>query len=355
MNSIQQSDPLEYVWQLMAEHDYLQAEKILSNMVEEGQHEPALIYALARCQLARENHSEALYHYSHLLQHANETELKFIAEAALILDKPQQAMPLFEAARQQDQHDAETSFLLALTSYKLGFIKQSLDQLQDALRAGMTWEDEDACDFVVQQVLPVREFHDFEMLFLDAVEIVAEKKTHPQNRWFSINMPIFELFSANTADRQKQRAGHLALLLSSHFGDLFLSNGRNELWKILDDLSNIELNPEFGKQAREALKQNNYSLIAQLILALELEHLKQFAASFGLSAELIKNIDLQHLIPLLPLRLAVALMFLYSAGNPDDKMPNYQNKLEPNTLAALLAACFISYYQQVDKYKSTTK
>lgn len=354
MKSTEQSDLLEYTIKLMAAHEYVRAEKILSGLIQEGDFRSALIYALARCRLALENTRAALQDYSHLLQHPENTEIKIIAEAALILDKPQHALPLFVAAQEQHQNDAELLFLLALTTYNLGLIQQSLQFLQDALRAGLTWDDEDAVDFVVRQVLPVREFHDFEQLFLDAVEIVVEKKVNPQNRWFSINMPVYELFSANTPERQKQRAGDLALFLSAHFGEVFLANGQNELWRILDDLSNSEVNPVFGRQAREALKQNDYAHIARLILALELAHLEQFSASFGLSAEIVNNLDLQRLIPLLPLRLAVALMFLYSAGNPDDKMPNYQNKLEHNTLAALLAACFISYYQQIDKYRSTT-
>ena len=48
-------------------------------------------------------------------------------------------------------------------------------------------------------------------------------------------------------------------------------------------------------------------------------------------------------------------MFLYSASNPNDKLPNYNIDVEENILAGLTAASFISYYQQIEQYRSTTK
>jgi tetratricopeptide (TPR) repeat protein len=336
----------------MAAHEYSAAEQSINELMDDGYHDHATIHALARCQLALEQHDEALNNYTHLLHHADEADLKSRAEAALILDKHQQALPLFQAAIKQSPNDKELLFFLALAEYKLGIIQHAVNHLRDAVRFGLGWDDNDPHDFVAQQALPIRDFHDFEQLYLDAVESVQENKENPQNRWFSINMPIFEIYAASSQDRQKKRAADFAKMLGQHFDDLFLSNGRNELWRIFDDLSNSDTNPEFGKEAREALKNEEYTKIAKLILALHLDHLKQFADSFGLTADHIDQSNLQGLIPLLPLRLAVALMFLYSTGNPEDKPPNYQNKLEHNTLAALLAACFISYYQQVETYRS---
>ena len=338
----------------MAERQYHTAEKALNQLLDEGQHDHHLMHALARCQLALEQHEEALTTYHHVLHHADEADASHVAEAALVLDKPKEALPLFEQATQQPHHH-EVLFLLAATEYKLGFIQQTRKHLNDAIRAGLEWDDDDMHDVVMQQALPIREFHDFEQLYLDAVEFVQKDNNNPQNRWFSINMPIFEIFSATAPGRQKKRAADLARLLSPHFDELFLSNGRSELWRILDDLANSEVDAAFGLEARQALKAENYAKIARLVLAVELEHLKQFAPSFGLSENLIKQTDLQQLIPLLPLRLAVSLMFLYSTSNPDDKLPNYQNKLDDNILAALVAACFISFYQQIEHFRSTVR
>lgn len=355
MDTFEIFNPLDEVWQLMAAHNYQAAEHSLNDLMDDGFHDHATIHALARCQLALEQHDEALNNYSHLLHHADEADLKARAEAALILDKHQQALPLFQAALQQVPQDRELLFFLAITMYKTGRIQQAQTYLQDCIRFGFEWDDDDPHDFVAQQALPIREFHDFEQIYLDAAEAIKDNKENPQNRWFSINMPIFEMYSASSPERQKQRAADFAKLLGQHFDELFLSNGRNELWRILDDLSNSSMNPEFGKEAREALKSDEYTKIAKLILALQLDHLKQFAESFGLTADHIDQSNLQGLIPLLPLRLAVALMFLYSTSNPDDKLPNYQNKLENTTLAALLAACFVSYYHQVDLYRVKVK
>ncbi len=339
----------------MAAHDYLAAEQSIIDLMDDGYDDHATLHALARCQLALERYDEALHNYNHLLHHADDVDVSARAEAALILDKPREALPLFQTALRQKPQNNELLFLLALNEYKVGLIQSAVNHLRDAVRLGLDWDDDDPHDFVAQQVLPIREFHDFEQLYLDAVEAIQENNGKPQNRWFSINMPIFEIYSAASQERQKKRAADFAGLLGQHFDDLFMSNGRSELWHILDDLSNGSMHAEFGAQAREALKRDDYITIARLILALHLDHLKQFAASFGLTAEQIDQSNLQALIPLLPLRLAVALMFLYSTSNPDDKLPNYQNKLENNTLAAVLAACFISYYHQVDLYRIKVK
>ncbi len=339
----------------MAAHEYETAVQAINDLMDDGFHDHTTIRALARCQLALEQHEEALNNYTHLFQHADDSDSSSRAEAALVLDKPKQALPLFQTALQQSANNGELYFLLAMNEYRLGLIRPASTHLQDAIRTGFDWDDDDAHDFVAQQVLPIREFHDFEQIFLDAVEVVKDQIDHPQNRWFSLNMPVFDMLSASNPERQKKRAADFAKLLGTHFDDLFLSNGRTELWRILDDLANSDMNPEFGKEARQALKSEDYVRIAQLILALHLEHLKQFAESFGLSADQIDQSKLQRLIPLLPMRLAVALIFLYSTSNPDDQLPNYNNKLENNTLAALLAACFISYYQQVDMYRKVSK
>ncbi len=351
MDTIEYFNPLDEVWQLMAAHDYAAAEQAINELMDDGYHDHTTIHALARCQLALDRHDEALNNYTHLLHHADEADLKSRAEAALILDKHHSALPLFQTALRQSPQDGEVLFFLAINEYKVGLLVQSIKHLREAVRLGLEWDDDDPHDFVAQQALPIHDFHDFEQIYLDAVDAVEKNMDNPQNRWFSINMPIFEIYSASTKERQKKRAADFARLLGTHFDELFLSNGRNELWRILDDLSNSDMNPEFGKQAREALKSDEYVKIATLILALQLDHLKQFADSFGLTADQIDQSNLQGLIPLLPLRPAVALVFLYSTSNPDDKLPNYQNKLENNTLAALLAACFVSYYQQVDLYR----
>ncbi len=359
MISVNDSDRhLGHIHDLMQQHQYKAAEEALNALFGDGlaPQSANAVVALARCQLALENADQAHQTYHHILEHLKTTDDAAKGEATLVLGHPKKALFFFEISKSKSPHSPELLFLIALTEYKLGFLKDAKENLTRAVNLGFEWEDEDPVDWVVQEVLPTREFHDLEHLYLDAYESIHEDKAPAQNRWFSLNIPIVELLTASKPETQKKRALRLAHLLSPHFDEMFLSNGRSELWKILDDLSKSEINPEFGNKARKALKANDLQTVAQLVMAIELAHLKQFAPFFGLSLEHIEQSELQHLIPLLPLRLAVAIMFLYSISDPKEKLPHIESiQLDQQLQAGLIAASFISFYQQVEKHRSTVR
>lgn len=359
MKSLNDSDShLQHIHSLMREHQYEAAEEALNSLLGDAlQPQTAqTIVALARCQLAQEKPDEAHRTYQHILDVLKTTDEHAKGEAALVLGHAKDALAHLEHAKQGRAEHPDLMFLLALTEYKLGFLNHASTNLRKAVELGFEWEDDDPVDFVVQDALGLRDFHDFEHLYLDVYESLHEGKSQPQNRWFALNMPILELLSASKPETRKKRALHLAHLLSPHFDEMFLTNGRSELWKILDDLSKSKANSEFGTKARTALKANDLQTVAQLVLALELDHLKQFAPFFGLSVEHIEQSDLQQLIPKLPLRLAVAIMFLYSVSDPKDKLPAFNElQLDPEIHAGLIAASFITYYQQVEQHRSTVR
>lgn len=333
----------------MQRHEYGRARDTLEEALESGDDSHFVLTSLARCYLALGESKSAFKTYDHIF-HLDDSAAK--VEAALFSKDYSKALGFVN--RNATDLDADLSFLLALAEYKSGYILFCQERLTSALQKDFTWEDDDPLDHVAQHVLKRFEYLDFEHIFLDVSEHLEAEETAPQNRWFALNMPVHDVLSASKKPMQNKRALELAQLLSSQFNDLFIGNGRVQLQRILDDLSQSQVNAEFGIKARQALKEKNYSHIAELVLALQLDHLKQFAVVFGLSEDLIQHSHLQKLIPLLPLRLAVAMLFLYSTSDPEDKLPHYSKlKLDDDVLAGLIAACFIVYYQQVERYRAS--
>ena len=86
-----------------------------------------------------------------------------------------------------------------------------------------------------------------------------------------------------------------------------------------------------------------------------MEHLKQFATIIGLDEETITNSQLQTLIPLLPLKIAVILMFLYAASEPKDQIQRMaQQHIDNHLLVKLLVLCFLTFYDEIYKLKGFT-
>ena len=337
----------------MNAHKYSEAEKAIYRLLDEYDHDHRLFISLARCQLAQEKHDEAVHNYTHLLQHSEDADAITAIEAALVLDKLNDAFQLCRISRDQYEDNPEFHFFFALASYKQGMIKAASEQLSICIRMDFEWDDDDPIDFVAQQVLPTREFHDFEQLYLDAQEHAHENSGRGQNRWSFLNMPIWEVFSASDAKQQRKRAVALSELLSSHFDELFLSNGKSELWRIVNDLKENESQAVYFKSTSTAIRKGDYAKTAELVLALQLEHLQEFAALFGLSKKEIKESQLQNLLSMLPLHLAIGLLFLFSASHAQAEIPKKdQIKLPDDIFAGLIAACFVSFYQQVGEYHS---
>jgi hypothetical protein len=340
------------IFQLMSSHKYDQAEEAIHDLLDDGEHELQLFVSLARCQLAQEKFEEALQNYNHLLHHSDELNYISAIEAALVLDKTSDAMNFCTLGAPEFSGNPQFHFLTALVQYKHGNIKAAGIELTRAIQLDLEWDDEDSIDFVTQQILPIHEFHDFEQLYLDCQELGQEESGAAQNRWFSLNMPTWDLLKASTPERQLERAIELANLLSPHFDETYLQNGKSELWRIVNDMNKNGENEAFVEKARTSIRESNFVETAKLILALELEHLGQFASFFGLASEEITKLNLQGLLGLLPMRLAVGVVFLYSASHSDETLPGYDpEKFSEDIFAGLIAACFVSFYQQVDTFR----
>ena len=332
----------------MNAHKYKEAAEAIDRLLDEYDHDHQLFVSLARCQLALEQFDEALHNYTHLLQYSEDADIISAIEAALVLDKSNDAFRLCQMGRDQYEGNAEFHFLCALAAYKQGRIKVTAEQLGLCIRLEFEWDDDDPIDFVAQQVLPTREFHDFEQLYLDA----REQTGKAQNRWFFLNMPIWEMLKASDPKQQRKQAIALAELLSPHFSELFLSNGKSELWRIANDLKENKSQAAYSEGISTAIRKGDFAKTAELVLALQLVHLQEFASFFGLSEKEIKDSQLQSLLGMLPRRLAMGLIFLFSAGHAQEEISHYnQIKLPDDIFAGLIAACFISFYQQVGEYR----
>jgi hypothetical protein len=340
---------LQKVLLFMNRHDYAAAEEALTTLLAENPQDAEALAAFARCRLVLGKTEDASSIYQKLLSQSEFPALQ--GEAALALQQPHRAAVLFSKALQRQPNNGALRLLAAVTDYLRGHIKHGQAHLVEAVRLGFEWEDDDPLDFVIQAVLPIREFHDFEELYLDVIES-SEGDPSPQNRWFFLNMPVYD-WLASVEELRQQRAAELADLLSPSFDNVFLNNGRNELVQIVEDLAKNPANAELSETVKNLLRENNLPQVARLILALVLEHLAQFASFFGLAAEEVAEVELQKLLPLLPFRIAVSVILLYSASQPQDILTDHaKNIAEDLLLPGLIAAAFIAFYQQADKYRA---
>lgn len=257
------------------------------------------------------------------------------------LQKPER---LTKALAEQP-HNSFLHFIAAVLAYRYGRIKLSREHLATALRFGFEWEEETALDDAVQAALPNREFHDFENIFLDTAETV------PQNRWLSLTLPIYEWLNARD-DRRQARGLDLAQLLSEQFDADFLTKGVDKLKGIITDLSINPANAELTADLEAHLHAADMPKVAELVLALVLEHLGQFAEFFGLTADEVRTSELQRLVLMLPLRLAAAVILLYTVSRPQEMLQVGKNIKNDEWTAGLIAAAFVAFYQQADAHRS---
>lgn len=353
MSSLKEYNNLfQHATVLMNKHEYNDAKSILQKFWENPKGAEKELIALARCELALANEPAAQKIY-HFIQSHSSAMLSALSEAALIFDKLSEAIHLLNQAIKKEKENPELYFLLAIAYYKSGYIQRAKETLERVIALNFEWQDEDPVDFVVQNVLPIPEFHDFEQIYLDVGEYIIKKSINPQNRWFSINMPIYDFLLAKNGQQQNKRSLEIIQLLSPQFNADFMKRGKEELNKILDDLSKSKNDNQFGIEVKNAWEKNNLQRVAKLVLAVELDHLKQFASLFGLTADYIDKSHLYDLIPLLPLRLAIILMLLYSCGNPDDTLKEIDySSFNTDLISGLIAASFISYYQQIHIYNN---
>ena len=145
-----------------------------------------------------------------------------------------------------------------------------------------------------------------------------EGKSPGHNRWFAITLPIFWFYTAPPGEEQKQRAAHLFQLIAGESMPDDSMDGHEQMKNILFDFASSQSDARFGLEALKYLQERNYEQVARLILALQLEHLKEFAFYFRLRPETVADSNMRELVPLLPLRIATILMFLYASSDPQD-------------------------------------
>lgn len=340
----------------LQQKDYTQALGLLHKVLDFQPFNLDAKIALARCQLALDQYEAAIETYSQVLEKRQNPTFVARGEAELVLGKSLNALKHLESSIQYDAQNTEAHFLAAVAAYVEGFIRNTYQHLKESIDLGFEWEDDEPVDFIIQYTLTPAEFTDFEHIYLDAQESAAKGEDVTKNRWFSLNIPVYDLFTASTENKQEKSARILARLISPQRSDIDFDKGENELKSILTDFAKSQVDAVFGLEGLEQMKAKNYSRIAGMILALQLEHLRQFSEHFALSKSVIENSNLQNLVVLLPLPMSISIMFLYAASDPKDQLLKMaEHRLKPGILAGLIALSFQSFYQTINKYRSSSK
>lgn len=334
---------------LFRQEKYRESADLLQQAAEKSSVDMEADVLLARCQLALQHVDMAEKTYRAILDQREHSAFAR-GEAELALGLVHQAWSNLSTAKGSSPPSAENQLLIAAAAYKHGFIIRARKHLKQAVELGYEWEDNTSIDFVLQRSFAGHQYNDFEQIYLDAQE-EAEHKARSQNRWFSLVMPIYDFFIASSYEKQKARAANLAERLIPGGSVEVLDRGESALSKIIEDFSRSEADATFGLEALSKVKEKSYAKVAELILGLQLEHLKGFAEFFSLSPETVAHSNLQSLVPLLPLRMAMSLILLYSASEPQDKITQIgKQSIDPNLLAGLIAISFKVFYLEAQNY-----
>lgn len=334
---------------------YQAALEQLDQLVRADMNNAEALIMQARCFLAIHDHGSALRTYNFIIKNTNKFHLAALGEAELVSGGFHPALSHLELALKNNPGKGETLFLTAVAAYKSGFISSANSYIKRALMNQFSWEDDDPVDFVLQHLLPRSEYTDFEHIFLDAESEIKEGKSPGHNRWFAITLPIFWFYTAPPGEEQKQRAAHLFQLIAGESMPDDSMDGHEQMKNILFDFASSQADARFGLEALKYLQERNYEQVARLILALQLEHLKEFAYYFRLRPETVADSNMRELVPLLPLRIATILMFLYASSDPQDQIEEMAKQdIDKDFLTKLLTKCFISFYQEIDHFKKQT-
>ncbi|MBN2356750.1 hypothetical protein JXO59_11605 [candidate division KSB1 bacterium] len=330
----------------MAEEEFERALSMLSPLLQrDGRNEKALLLE-ARCQTALGRQEAAETTYRFIEQNQGNFSSIARAEAHLLFGRDANVLELLH-----NTDVPEGQLLAAVAAYRLGRIAHCQKHLHRFIRAGEEWQDEDAISPLLMHLLPRPEFLDFEQIYLDARDNYGRGESSSQNRWFALNMPIYELYTAGTPQKRKARALILAQLLIDQ-GEVDLNAGRANLLQILQDFAASQEDARFGLESLKQLNEGRYARVAKNILSMQLEHLAQFGEHIGLTAAVVRDSQLQQLIPMLPHRLALCLMLLYAiSGSEDRLMQAMQQEVEPELTTALISLAFKGFYQEFDRIR----
>lgn len=334
---------------LMVAGEYDQAHKELLTLVEELPDNISLQVLLARCNIALGKFEEAEKIYSNLSKTREPSHIAVKSEADLVLGRQKQALAELETGLAGNAPDAEEFFLVALIAYKNGNIVKTIDYMKRAVEQDLEWEDELPVNILVDHILATQEYHDFENIYLDICEQIDEGHDQTNNRWFAINMPVYDFYTSD--DSTDIRALKLVDQIFPNAPKEYLVKGKEKLESILMDLAASQTDARFGLEAMKQLKENHIKELAELVLAMLLEHLAQFSDLMGLDPEFVKKSQLQELVKLLPYRLAVIAMVLFTISHPIETV---KPREEPVTvLAGLIASCLTGFYLEIDQLKKS--
>lgn len=345
------NSPLDAANQLLIQDKYQQAIKEFHACVNNDESDLEALIGLGRCYLGMGQNEQAAQTYQKILSlSSDESSLACHLEAQIVLGQ------LDEVIQQADNPAAEGEpeclFWLAFAFYLRGHLLSCIEFMEKAAKNAEIWKEEDAKDLALHHFLSVAEYHDLEQIYLDAVEPNEEGIPFPQNRWFSISAPSYELFGSKSEAELTERADKLRNLLMA--GSFHQNNrsGKELLGQIISGLSVKGLHSSFSEKAGVLLSEARLPELAEHVLGLELDHLKQFSGYFDLTDQFVMNSKLRDLIEVLPYRIAVGLAFLYMAANPIQGIGSQAViKLSDDMLARLIAISFTSFYQEIDYYR----
>jgi len=342
---------LESAYQLIQSGNYDDALAILEKHAASGADHILLSYMIGQCNLALGKFEEAKNIYQNFLILNDPALLPVQAEAELVLGKYQEALQHFEACLKIQSLAGDVLFLTSIAAYKSGNILKTKVFLSRAVQSGFEWFDDIPVDGIAGYVCQRYEFNDLEHIYLDVCEQSEDENLIAQNRWFSINIPIYEFFSAT--ENQQQKAKVIIELVSDNSLSLLLDNGKTELEHIINDLAKSETDARFGLEAIKLFNNNDFNGLAKIMLALFLELVNQSGELFGLEKDFVKTSQLQDLVLLLPVKIAVILLFLYAACHPVVQIkPIEKININENILAGLIAQSFLIFYQEMKYYNS---
>ena len=344
------TDPLTQSLAFIALREYDQAVIVLEEHLLGTPDQSETLVLLMRCQIAAGKTAKAAVTADNILRNEEDNHLAS-GEAWLMKGETGKALASFEQGLKEHPGQKEHLFLKALAAYKEGFIEQAGQNLTQTLNDDFEWEEETLLDAMVHHLLAPREFMDFENLYLDAEERVVENNDAPQNRWFALNMPVYDLITSPEA-KQKEHAQKIALYLNTQLTRDDFKLGPERLESIIKDFVADQNDARLGLEAFKLLNEKKLDQVAALILGLLLEHLKEFSPYFGLSTDYISRSQLQQVILALPLSIATSILLMYGLSIPQqDQSALAATVVNPDVVATLMALAFDAFYREIDRYR----
>jgi tetratricopeptide (TPR) repeat protein len=350
--------PLDFYQQGLACYKNQDIPAALEHFKKAHEEDPAdeeKLLALGRCQVATHLHQEAHETYQSLLKKPDCPEDVRI-EARLALGDLAAGLADAEDALKKEPGNGTLNLLAAWLCYHQGFIEHTYHYFSRAVESGTEWDDDDMLNEVIRHTLSSYEYQDLETIYLDVTDRILEGIEKPVNRWMWLTMTISELLEDKRPQHRHECAEKLIKILVPDRPAEFLKNGRDELEIIIRDFARSETDAEFGLKILDEFNQSHYDKIARLLLGLELDHLTQFAPSFGLTPDIIQNSHFSTVLALLPFCIATDLLLLFSLSDKTDEGFSPKTKIpDPQTMSALITACMINFYFQIEKYHHSEK